>query len=68
MADKCYAPVFTKNNAFVCVFLNIIYAAVILLLIITFVWLTPQGRCLIKQYNYRIQHCRDGNDNPNVPI
>lgn len=69
MAEKCYAPVFSgTRNFFACFYLSIIYTIVILLLVLSLVWLTAEGRCLINQYRFRIQHCRDGNADPNRMI
>lgn len=71
MADKCYAPVFKGNNIFACLFLTIIYLLIIIGLILAtlgLILLFPSGRCLIRQYQFRISHCREGNSDPNRPI
>lgn len=65
---KCYAPVFRSNNITACVFLRIIYTIVIMMLIIgTFglILLSAKGRCLIKQYQFRMIYCLQGNNDPN---
>ncbi len=66
--DRCLAPVFPKNNVLACVYLAIIYTVVVMLLIISLVWLSAQGRCLIRQYLFRIRNCAVGNSDPNLPI
>ena len=68
MAEKCYAPVFSGSNIIACIYLAIIFSLIIALLIISLVWLTAKGRCLIKQYAFRMNHCREGNSNPNLLI
>lgn len=66
MAEKCYAPVFSgPRNIFACLYLTIIYTIVIMLLVLSLIWLSEEGRCLIKQYVFRIQHCSEGNNDPN---
>jgi hypothetical protein len=61
MQEKCYAPVFSAHRPLACVYLMIIYTIVIVLLMISLIWLTAEGRCLIKQYGFRMTHCREGN-------
>lgn len=62
--EKCYAPVFRGSNCIACLYLTIIFTAVIALLVISLVWLTAEGRCLIKQYQFRIRYCKQGNSDP----
>lgn len=76
MSDKpCYAPVFKPINFWACFWLMIIYTLVIAyLLIMLIIALIGGGAavrqilCLIKQYSFRISHCRKGNDDPNQVI
>lgn len=71
MADKCYAPVFKASNWFTCVFLTLIYVMVIIMLIIGtlgLILLFPKGRCIIKQYQFRIKFCTEGNSDRNREI
>jgi len=71
MADKCYAPMFAPNNVFACIFLRLFYLLLVVMLIVAtlgLILLFESGRCLIKQYLYRAQHCTEGNREPNVPI
>jgi len=69
MADKCYAPVFDRTrNILGCLYLALIFIIVIMLLILSLIWLTAEGRCLIKQYYFRIAHCGQGNSDPNRMI
>ena len=66
--EKCYAPVFRGNNIPACVFLRILFTLVIMMLIIGtlgLILLCAKGRCLIKQYQFRIIYCRQGNKDPN---
>ena len=69
--DECHAPVFNANSGCACLFLTIIYALTIMLLIIGtlgLILLSARGRCLIKQYQYRIRNCTKGNQNSNLLI
>jgi hypothetical protein len=69
--SKCYAPVFTANNAFACFFLAIYIAIVVALLIIAtlgLIFLSAKGRCLIKGLLYRSKYCTTGNSNPTLEI
>jgi hypothetical protein len=71
MPDKCYAPVFSAHDFGACIILAIIYTAVIITLLVGtafLILLSARGRCLIKQYSFRISHCGTGNSNPNLPI
>ena len=71
MSKVCHAPILESNNFFACLFLGIIYGAAIGALIIgTFglIFFSAAGRCLINQFRYRITHCTDGNNNPDIPI
>ncbi len=72
MAKQCYAPVFKgTRNIFACIFLRIIYAMVILLILVGTLFLCllcASCRCTIKQYQYRMAHCMEGNSNPELPI
>jgi hypothetical protein len=64
---KCYAPVFKgTNNVIACIFLRIIYALVIALLVL-FIWV-PGVACRIKQYIFRMRHCLEGNENPEIEL
>lgn len=71
-SGTCYAPVFQgTRNAWVCTWLTIIYATVIMLLIIGtlgLILLFPQGRCVIKGYVFRIRRCMEGNSDPEIEI
>ena len=68
----CLAPVFEPNrNIIVCLLLALIYLFVILFLIVATLGLClffDSCRCLIKQYQFRIGHCREGNSNPMLAI
>lgn len=71
MAKQCYAPVFKGSSCFACMFLALIYALVIMMIVIGTLFLCvliPSCRCTIKQYRYRITHCREGNSSPELPI
>jgi hypothetical protein len=71
MAEKCYAPIFKGNGFFACFILAIVYAlaiAAIILLTFGLCLLFASCRCTIKQYQYRIAHCREGNNEQNAPI
>ena len=66
---RCYAPIFAKNNWLVCIILGLIYLWIIAaLILLTFglIFLSPEGRCLISQYWFRITHCRTGNSDPGI--
>ena len=65
--EGCFAPVFQPNNFIVCIFLAIIYTAIILILLIP-AFFSRQARCLLNQYRYRIRNCGTGNSDPNVPL
>ena len=66
MTEKCYAPIFTGTRSiFACFYLMIIYTIIIMVLMLSLIWLTAEGRCLIKQYLFRIKHCKRGNNDPN---
>ncbi len=64
MARECKAPVFKGNSVCACLILTITYILVIAVLLI-FIWI-PSVLCLIKQYVFRIKHCRKGNSNPDI--
>ena len=68
-AKPCHAPVFRANDFPTCVGLKILYSFLIAMLILAtlgIILLVPDGRCLIKQYRFRITHCEKGNRDPNI--
>jgi hypothetical protein len=72
MSDfKCHAPVFSGESSFTCCMRALIYGAIIVLLLLAtlcLILLSEKGRCLIRQYQYKIKHCHEGNSNPDKII
>jgi hypothetical protein len=67
MEFKCSAPVFGASSFPACVILTIIYALLIVLLIVGtlgLIFLSAKGRCVIKQLQFRIRYCTEGNRYP----
>jgi len=71
---KCYAPVFPRSSAWTC-WLKVLLMAIllpvqilmcILIAIITFG--AFDAGCCIRRYLYQMNHCREGNSDPNVLI
>lgn len=65
--EGCFAPVFQPSSFIACIFLAIIYSAIILILIIPAIF-SARYRCLVNQYRFRIRNCGRGNSDPNVPL
>jgi len=70
MYRPCYAPVFPASSAIDCALLHIRLAILlvflILLLLVTF---GNEGvMCLIRRTQFRMQHCREGNDDPRIDL
>jgi hypothetical protein len=68
---KCYAPVFKGHHPIICAILRTFYLAAITALIVGtlgLIFLSAKGRCLIRQYLFRISFCVKGNGDPNLPI
>ena len=71
MPYSCFAPVFRRNNFLTCIFLTFIYVFVIVALILGtfgFIFFSARGRCLIRQYQFRIKRCGVGNGDPGLLI
>jgi hypothetical protein len=69
--ERCYAPVFEGHSILECLFLIIAIILLIVALIVGtlgLILLSAKGRCVIKQYQFRMSHCCQGNDNPKLPI
>ena len=64
--EGCYAPVFEGANAGVCLLKILAYLLLIMMLALL-IWI-PGIYCIIKQLIFRIQHCTEGNENPNIPL
>ena len=70
MYRPCYAPVFPASSAVDCALQNIRLAILlvflILILIVTF---GSEGiLCLIRKTQFRMRHCREGNDDPRIDL
>ena len=70
MYRPCYAPVFPASSAVDCALQNIRLAILlvflILILIVTF---GSEGiLCLIRRTQFRMRHCREGNDDPRIDL
>ena len=67
--EVCYAPVFEKKSAAECVgsgcsnFLFIIFLSIVYVM-----KESPSIKCTIDQVWFKIHHCREGNQNPNIPL
>jgi len=68
---KCYAPVFPARSACCCRWMTLMYLLAVFILIagtLGLIQLCPKGRCTIKQLLYKMEHCMEGNNDPNVPL
>jgi len=71
---KCYAPVFRGAGACTCRMRVILMALLLPVLIVacTLAALFSLGAvdagCCIKRYLYQMNHCREGNSDPNLAI
>lgn len=61
MAEPCLAPIFGGHNFFACFLLALLYTWALIVLTLGLAWLTEEGRCLMRQYLFRVTHCRQGN-------
>ena len=71
MAGQCFAPTFEGHGAFTCIIMGLIYLLAIAAIIIATLGLClafDSCRCIIKQYQFRISHCRRGNSDPAIPL
>ncbi len=70
MYRPCYAPVFPPSSPLDCALLQIrlriLLVFLILALLITFG--SERVMCRIRQTQYRIRHCREGNNDPRIDI
>ena len=69
--STCYAPVFSANHFFACIFISFFYillAAMIILATFGLILLCAAGQCLIKGFLYRAKYCTVGNNDSNKPI
>jgi hypothetical protein len=64
--EGCYAPVFRGASGLECLAKILAWILLIILLAI-FAWFPPV-LCLIKQLTFRIRHCTEGNENPEIPL
>ena len=70
MYEPCYAPVFPPSDETLCrdqtLRLRARLALLFLLYLITFG--SRRFRCMMLQTQYRIDHCREGNDDPEIDL
>lgn len=71
---KCYAPVFRGSSALSCLFKVLLMAIllpvqIVLCLLIALITLGAfDAGCCIKRYLYQMNHCKEGNSDPNLVI
>lgn len=66
----CYAPVFKGSSAFGCLIFSIINVFILLILYIILIFSLGSGAilCQIRQLQFRLKHCRQGNSDPTIPL
>jgi hypothetical protein len=66
----CYAPVFEGSGGFVCFFLLLAYLFLLFALYFLLILLLGSRAilCLIRQVQFRMSHCRDGNSDPEIDL
>ena len=70
MRTRCYAPVFEGSSALNC-FLSAIANLFVLIVLIILLILTFGSSgilCRIRQIQFRMRHCRQGNSDPTIPL
>lgn len=70
MSEPCYAPVFEGSSALGCLFINIFYALllIVLLILIILTFGSDIFVCRFRQVAFRMQHCREGNHDRNIDL
>ncbi len=70
MYRPCYAPVFAPSSALDCALqhirLSVLLVFLVIALLITFG--SERIMCLIRQTRYRMEHCREGNNDPAIDL
>lgn len=69
-STTCYAPVFKRSSAFACLIFSIINLLILLILYILLIFSLGSRAilCKIRQIQFRIKHCRQGNSDPTIPL
>jgi hypothetical protein len=68
--SPCYAPVFEGSSPLTCLLLSILYLLLLLALIVVLIFTLGNRAvlCAIRQLQFRLKHCRNGNTDPSIPL